>query len=170
MRNAMQSPRVNLRALFGDRFRVGFEESYHAQYGAHARVDNPWLQLLLCEKGTIGPWGGTKLVASTNTSGATATALKALACVQVKQDGADGVNAIFDVADVDQVLRLLKPRRRRRPNYIAEQRQAIGRRLQVARQGAGNAMRQPRLPARPCASGRPVDSQAVPRFPRLFDS
>ena len=102
---------INLRETFGDRFRVRFEESYYAQYGRHARVDDPWLQLIPCDFGHISPWGGSKLAACTTGRGAIAKRLVKLACTTVVQDGVDGVNVTFDMVDFDQVAAVMRPKR-----------------------------------------------------------
>lgn len=37
---------INLKKRFGDRFKVAYEESYYAQYGANARGEDPWYMIL----------------------------------------------------------------------------------------------------------------------------
>jgi hypothetical protein len=34
---------INLKARFGKRYKVTYEESYFAEYGPHARKEDPWL-------------------------------------------------------------------------------------------------------------------------------
>ncbi len=104
---------INLKQLFGDRYRVTYEESYYAERGADARSDDPALQILLCRHGHIYPYGPGTLAASTNKRGAVANALTALSCTTVLQDGDDGVNVAFPVDDFDEIAALLKPRRRK---------------------------------------------------------
>ncbi len=118
---------VNLKRHFGDRYRVEFEESYHADHGERARTVDPWLMVILCQHGHIYPHSHSQLGASTDRSGKTANQLKRLACTTVVQDGSDGVNVIFEVTDFEKVAEILKPRRRRR--QTPEQRQASIERL-----------------------------------------
>lgn len=104
---------INLRERFGDRYRVAYEEGYVAQYGKDARVDDPWLQIVLCRHGHIYPQGGEILAASTNERGPVAGALVRLKCTTVLQDGSDGVNVAFHVDHFDVVAAILRPRRKR---------------------------------------------------------
>jgi hypothetical protein len=104
---------INLRERFGDRYRVRHEESHHHQYGDHARVDDPWLQIIACRHGHIYPQGGKMLAASTNKRGSVAGALVRLECTTILQDGGDGVNVAFHVDHFDEVAAILKPRRKR---------------------------------------------------------
>ena len=104
---------VNLKDRFGDRFKVDYEESYFAERTIRSVVD-PWLMIVLCANGEIGPYGGEHLLACTRSRGPVAKALKALDCIEVTQDGDDGINAKFHVDDFDRVAEIMRPRRRRR--------------------------------------------------------
>jgi len=104
---------INLRERFGRRFKIVMEESYVAHYGDGARVDDPHYQIIPGGRGHIYAWSETRLAASTNTAGGTATKLKALPGVEVWQDGSDGCTALFGLDLFDQVADLLKLRRRR---------------------------------------------------------
>ena len=88
---------INLERRFGRRYRVTYEESYWAEYGPGARVEDPWLMILLCQHGHICPWGGHLLAACTNKAGSIANRLKALPFTTVAQDGDDGANILFPV-------------------------------------------------------------------------
>jgi hypothetical protein len=112
---------VNLRERFGDRYRVGYEESYYADRGDSARKDDPWLQIVLCQHGHIYPRGGQGLAASTDKRGTVAKRLAALDCTTMLQDVDDGINAAFHVDDFDRVAQLMKPRRRRRGRPMSEE-------------------------------------------------
>jgi hypothetical protein len=105
---------INLQQRFGRRYRVVYEESYHAQYGHNARTEDPWLQIISCLHGHICLWGDDKLAACTDKAGPVAKALKALAFTQTAQDGDDGANIVFPVEHFDEVAAIMKPRRRRR--------------------------------------------------------
>ena len=104
---------VNLKQRFGDRFKVAYEESYQADRGEHARAEDPWLMLVLCQGGEIYPHGGELLGVATKGRGSIAKRLASLDCVTVTQDGTDGINATFHVDDFDQVAEVMKPRKRR---------------------------------------------------------
>ena len=54
----------NLKELYGDRFKVRYEESYFAEHGSGAWREDPWLMILLCQRGHICPWGPDTLAAS----------------------------------------------------------------------------------------------------------
>lgn len=104
---------IDLKDLFGKRYRVTYEESYYAEHGDEGRAGDPWLQVICCQNGHIYPHGGDWLAASTNRRGAVATALTALECTEVLQDGDDGLNVAFRVEHFEEVAALLKPRRKR---------------------------------------------------------
>jgi len=118
---------INLKERFGDRCRVEYEESYYAEHGEHARTQDPWLMVILCQHGHICPWGGELLAACTNNRGAVAKRLAELPFTAVAQDGDDGVNVTFHVDQFDEVTTIMKPKRRRR--LSPEQRQAAIERL-----------------------------------------
>lgn len=126
---------INLRTRFGRKYRVTYEESYRAQYGPRARIEDPALMVLLCRYGHIYPFGDSRLAAFVAGHPNVAGTLRRMTCCEVWQDGDDGdLTVLFDAADFVQIALIMKPQRKYRPNYSAEQRQAMGRRLQVARQ------------------------------------
>lgn len=104
---------IDLRRRFGEQYRVTYEESYWAQYGDDARVEDLWLQIIPCRHGHIYPHEGDMLAASTDKRGRVAAALVALDFITVLQDGDDGVNVAFHVNHFEEVAALLKPRRKR---------------------------------------------------------
>jgi hypothetical protein len=106
---------VSLRARFGSRYRVRCEESYYAEYGRGARVDDPWLQIIPCKWGHVFPHGGDLLAASVDGFPKVAGRLRRLACVEIWQDGDLGeLTALFHVRDFGRVAQVMRPRRRRR--------------------------------------------------------
>lgn len=105
---------IDLKARFGHRYRVDYEESYRAECGDSARAHDPWLLTIPCRHGHIYPHGGELLAASTNRRGPITNRLAALPCVCVVQDGDDGINVLFHASDLDKVAAILKPKRRRR--------------------------------------------------------
>ena len=105
---------INLKDLVGDKWRVGYEDSYEAEYGENARTSDPWLMIALCRHGHLFPWGDDLLAASTDKRGPVAQRLMALNCGTIRQDGDDGAMITFHVDDIAQVAKILKPRRRRR--------------------------------------------------------
>ncbi|HBO43599.1 MAG TPA: hypothetical protein DD670_06655 [Planctomycetaceae bacterium] len=104
---------INLCTRFGQRHRIAFEESYYAQYGAGARVDDPHYKIIPGARGHVFAWDEKTLAASTNTSGSTATKLRSLPGVTLWQDGTDGITVLFDPGLFEQVATLLGLRRRR---------------------------------------------------------
>ena len=118
----MNATCVNLKELFGDRFKIDVDESYYAERPEFRREEEPWLTHVVCQHGHIGVWGDDLLVASTRTPGPVATKLKALPFAQTAQDGSDGVNVVFPVEHFEEVAEIMKPRKRRR--LSAEQRAA----------------------------------------------
>lgn len=110
----MDATCVNLKEMFGDRFKIDVDESYYAERPELRREEEPWLTHVVCQHGHIGVWGEDLLVAATNSAGSVAMRLKALPFVQVAQDGADGVNVTFPLEHFDAVAEIMKPRKRRR--------------------------------------------------------
>ncbi|HUT09142.1 MAG TPA: hypothetical protein VMY42_01475 [Thermoguttaceae bacterium] len=150
---------VNLKEMFGDQFKVEYEESYYTERSKHT-IEDPWLMVLLCQNGHICPWGGSNLAACTKSSRLIATRLKALPFVTVAQDGSDGANIVFDVAHFDQVAEIMKPRRRHR-RLSDEERRAAAERLRQYQPAKGQSVqdlaRQRSETARPCVpAGSPV--------------
>ena len=142
----------NLKRLYGDRFRVTYEESYTAERGEGARGADPWLQIIPCKYGHLFPWGRNLLAASVDGHSNIAGELRRLACCLVVQDGDRGeLTATFDPGDFEQVAEVMQPRKRRQVNLSDEQRAEIGRRLN----GARNAAPQATLQMQPTAQGRP---------------
>ena len=44
---------INLKERFGDRFKVAYEESYYAQHGENARVEDPVYMIIPCKWGHL---------------------------------------------------------------------------------------------------------------------
>jgi hypothetical protein len=158
---------INLRERYGHKYRVNYEESYYAQYGPHARVEDPWLQIIPGARGHVFPWDETRLAASTNTSGSIATKLKALPYTEVRQDGADGVNVIFPADRLDEVAAMLQLRRRRVVTREERQRLAALSKLHSPLRRR-SPISQSDLEARPYVPEPQVDPEALGRQTPLF--
>ena len=102
------------RDRFGDEYKIGHDPAYHAERTEFRAEEEPWFQLVLCQHGTIGPWGDDYLLACTRNRGSVATRLETLDCVEVVQDGDDGINVKFHINDFEVVAEIMRPRRRRR--------------------------------------------------------
>jgi hypothetical protein len=103
---------VNLKAIFGQRYRVCHDESFAAE---RRREDCPELMVLLCRYGHIFPHGSNMLGASVDGFPKVAGALRRLKCCRVHQDGDFGeLTFLFDVGEFATVARIMQPRRRRR--------------------------------------------------------
>ena len=115
-RNGRQVRVINLKELFGEQFKVGYEESYQAERGPNAWAEDPWLMVLECVHGHVYPHGGELLAVSTNhgTNSPVANQIRKMAATTVTQDGTDGVNAVFHIDDFDAVAKIVLPRKRRR--------------------------------------------------------
>jgi hypothetical protein len=108
---------VDLRATFGDEYRVEHEESHEAESPDFRAQESAWLSVIPCRHGCIYPHGGRTLAAFTSSRGC-AERLQALPGVRVHQDGQAGrareLTVLFDVGDFDRVAAVLEPKRRRR--------------------------------------------------------
>lgn len=112
---------VNMRTLFGARFRVGRDPA------ASARDTDPWLLTLPCRYGTIYPHGGDVLAVEVDGHSKLAARVAALPGVRAHQWGDQERTLLFPVALFDQVAAIVRPRRRR--VLTEEQRQAARERL-----------------------------------------
>lgn len=121
-------------STYADRYRIAYDESYYAQYGDSASVNDPWLKIIRCKRGHIYPHSDTLLAAATNQR-FTGKMLAAIPGCKVLQDASDGMNVSFPVEMLDQVLAVMKPYRKRK--YTPEQREAAAKRLAVARTLSG---------------------------------
>lgn len=117
---------LNLRKLFGDRFKIRHEESYLAERPEFRQEEEVWLQIIPCQHGHIYPYGGTLLAWSSDNRGAVCKRVCRLPFVSIVQDGDDGVNLTFDACHFDQVAALVKPKQKPPKRVLTEaQRQAI---------------------------------------------
>jgi len=150
-------PCIDLAERFGRRYRVEYEESYFAQYGPRARVNDPWLKIIPCQRGHIYPFGPSTLAATTSTRGPTARKLAALDFATIHQDGDDGVTILFPMDRMPEVAELMKPRRRRAaPTQAQLEALAAGRRP-FTQKPVDKSVPEPR----PCVQTTLCDSEAV---------
>ena len=104
---------INLRDMFGDRFKVTYDKAYHAEHGERGRTIDTWLMVVPCRYGHIFPYGGAQLAAFTGGK-KTMNRLAKLDCCRVLQHGDGEMVVTLDVKDAETVFGILKPRRRRR--------------------------------------------------------
>jgi len=135
--------------------KVVYEESYPAQYGPHARVEDAWLMVLPCANGHIGPWDETRLAAYAIRGHA--RAIRTLPFVELWQEGSDGFTVLFPVERFEEVARIMRPRRRRVLSPEAKKRLA----QRVAKYRFRPAVRA-RFEARVCVPEPLDDVLAVP--------
>ena len=99
---------LNLNHRFGKRYKIGWDE-------CHQRRDkDPWLMQIPCEHGHIYPHGGEILGFASDKRGGIAKSLASQPYATVAQDGADGMNILFNVTHFANVVKIVKPKRRRR--------------------------------------------------------
>lgn len=156
-------PCVNLRERFGRKYKVVYGESYNAEYGPNAKVEDPWLMIIPCQHGHICPWGDELLAACTNYAGRIANRLRKLPYVTVAQDGDDGINATFDAKHFAEIAEIMLPRKKR--TLSESQRQQNIERLRrfwpAKRETVFDVATQQAGAAPECDAGTPGDSQAV---------
>ena len=162
----MECTCINLKERFGQRFKVVYEESYHATHGHGARAEDPWLLIVPCRYGHIFPHGGNRLAASVDGFQKVAGCLRRLPCCRVHQDGDGGeLTVVFDVADFAKVARIIRPRRRRQVSAHERDRlRGMGfRKVSQVHVDVAHA-------PRPCLAEVPNDSKAPPQQTGLFAS
>jgi hypothetical protein len=105
---------IDLKAMFGEHYRVQRDPAYSAQYGPSASRKDAWHWEIPGQHGEIYPHGRELLGAATRTRGAISNRLIASSLVRVTQDGSDGVNVVFHVRDFEAVAEILGAKRRRK--------------------------------------------------------
>jgi hypothetical protein len=106
------APCVDLRAMFGERFRFTDDPSLAAERSDRRRTERARLTRIPCAAGGfIAPAGGRRLLAFATTR---RRRLRDLRCVRIAQDGGDELIVTFDVTDLEAVATVLGAKRRRR--------------------------------------------------------
>lgn len=105
---------LNLRELFGDQYRITWDEAYGAAHVPHDRRD-PWMMALTCTGHgvMIYPHGGAQLAVEVDRRPSIVARLAALSGVRLWQDGDTEKTFLFDICLFDQIARIVKPRKRR---------------------------------------------------------
>jgi hypothetical protein len=106
---------IDLIDRYGDRYKIVSEDG--------SRTSDPWLQILLCRRGHICPYGGQLLMACTDRRYRHVTSqLLAVPSARICQDADDGINLTFHVDDFDTVAEIMRPRKRRKisPEHLAK--------------------------------------------------
>jgi len=116
----------NLRARFGDRYRITFDPAYDTK-GRHRRTVDPWMMQLPCRFGVIYPHGGNLLAVEVDCHPKVAKALGAISGVVLYLDGDGEKTFLFPVDLFDQVAEVVKPYRRRQ--WTEEARRDVAERL-----------------------------------------
>jgi hypothetical protein len=106
---APQQP-IDLRAHFGDRYRVCWEANGTTR-SAWPEAERSWLLELRCKYGIVYPQGGA-ILAATITSRQIGRRVAALSCIRTSRGDVERV-VTFHLDDAELVLALLKPHRRR---------------------------------------------------------
>jgi hypothetical protein len=105
---------LNLRELFGDQYRITFDEAYSSAHVPHDKRD-PWMMQIPCTgRGvTIYPYGGNVLAVEVDCRPSIAAKVAAIDGVTLRQDGATEKTFHFDVSLFERVAQIVKPRKRR---------------------------------------------------------
>jgi hypothetical protein len=124
----MNSPAcINLLARFGDRYRIGWDPAYDPKHRPKDKLD-PWMMLVLCERGEIFPYGGNLLAVGVDNRPITARRLAELGLLLV-QDGDCEKTFVFPIERFAEVAEIVNPRRRRQVSDAEKRRLAeMGRR------------------------------------------
>ena len=109
---------IDLAALYGDRFRLSWDESRRPGES----TSDPWMRTLLCRRGVIYPFGGDRLAVEVDGRREIARRLAAIPGVELWQNGDREKTLVFPLSLFDAVAALVKPKRR--PRLSPEQRAA----------------------------------------------
>ena len=120
---------INLKTTFGDRFKISYEESYYAEYGDNAKVEDPFYYIIPCRFGHLFAFRTDEVGAMTDKRGAISDRLLSLSCIIPEHtvDAEDGVIVVFHPDDIDEIAQVIRPHRKRQ--WTEEQRQAVAERL-----------------------------------------
>lgn len=125
----------NLRELFGDKHHVRLSTEFKQLAGVGG-IEKPWFYELLCQKQSgcrIVPWGPDRLAVIRDKPAHSGVfqELMHLKTTRLEQDGDDGQNISFHLDEMPSVLRIVRPRHRKK--LSDEQRQVLAERLQKVR-------------------------------------
>lgn len=95
---------VDLRAEFGDRWRIALDEA------AAGRWRDPWNYTIPCRHGHLYPASRDRIGAATQRAGAIVRKLRSIPGAEVVADGDDGANVEFPLAQIRFVQRVMRPR------------------------------------------------------------
>ena len=80
--------------------------------------------VVLCQNGEIYPYDDDQLVASAKSRGTVAKQLQDLEFTTLHKDGADGMDVIFPVDRFEDIVPIMKPRKKRQVSEKERQRLA----------------------------------------------
>ena len=137
----------NLKRLFGERYRISWEES------REGRSIDPWLYVIHGRYGHIYPWGSDTLAVYTTRSIRTVKTLVQGGCV-LRQDGDREWTLTFPVHLFPMVAKAIKAYRKKR---ISSAQRAVLYAQAMKNKAAGSSMEDPSV-AQESALGTEVDS------------
>src|SRR6516165_5689200 len=117
---------VNLRDLFGKKYRISFDSARRPGEKA-----DPWFMQIRCRRGTVYPYGGSRLAVELDYHRKVSTQVAQIPGVIQTQDGDEEKTFVFDVALFDQVAAIVMPYKR--PVLSAEQIESKTRKIKLAR-------------------------------------
>jgi hypothetical protein len=113
---------INLRERFGRRYKIGWDTAYDPKHRPKDKLD-PWMMLILCQRGEIYPYGGDLLAVDIDGRPVTARRL-AKPGLRLVQDGDNEKTFVFPVEQFAQVAKIVKPRRCRQVSDAEKRRLA----------------------------------------------
>lgn len=120
-------PCINLRRVFGRRYKVVYDPIYYAELGADATREEPQLMRIPCMRGYIRPFGTAKLAACASQYGPITDALWKLPFIEIV--GSEAVFSPTRFAAVATIMgpQLLNPMPLERRRELAKFKAMIGR-------------------------------------------
>jgi len=105
---------MNLRELYGDKYKVKYDESFYAENPKFRGIEESELQIIPGKYGHVYSQDNSLLAVSTNSRGLTMKRLIQIGVI-IYQNGDDGFNGLFDPLIIDQVAEIIHARKRRKP-------------------------------------------------------
>lgn len=104
---------INLMRLYGERFRITFDEAYSTFKVPKAKRD-PWMMQIPCKFGTIYPYSDELLAIDVDNHPVAAKAVAAVDDALWHQDGDREKTFLFPLESFEAVAAIVRPRKRRR--------------------------------------------------------
>ncbi len=104
---------INLQTMFGNKYRITYDESYDVK-GTRRATRDPWMMQIPCRRGvTIFPHSDELLAVELDRHNKMARRIAKLPGTVIHQDGDHEKTILFPVCVFDTIAEIVQPRKRR---------------------------------------------------------